>query len=106
MEHNKVSTMMAGWYKMFGANLEIRPQNIIDKELADMLTGVVVQMGESVSGDQSQTMEEKEEAQEKSYCEATASSVPVLLRQEQTSSLIVELRDDSNGQDLKLELSQ
>ena len=103
MEHNKVSAMMAGWYKMYGGKLEVRPQHI-DEGIAEMLSCVAVQM--EPSGDQNQTMEEKEEAEEKSCCEATVSLVPVLNHQEQTSSLTVEPRDDSNGQDLRVGLSQ
>lgn len=98
MEHNKVSAMMAGWYKMFGGKLEVRRETGVNC--------VAAQTDGAVSGDQHQKMEEKEEAEEKSCCEATVSLVPEQPLLEQTSSLTVEQRDDSNGQDLRLELSQ
>ena len=105
MEHNKVSAMMAGWYKMFGGKLEVRPQHI-DEGIAEMLSCVAAQTGGVVSGDQNQKMEEKEEAEEKSCCEATVSLVPEQPLLEQTSSLSAEPHDDSNGLNCLVGLSQ
>ena len=105
MEHNKVSALMAGWYKMFGGKLEIHRQPV-DEGIAEMLSCVAAQTDGAVSGDQNQKTEEKEEAEEKSYSVGQVSSVPELPLLEQTSSLTVEPRDDSNGQDLRLGLSQ
>lgn len=98
MEHNKVSAMMAGWYKMFGGKLEVRPQSA-DEGVAEMLRVVADQMADQVvSGDQSQETKEKEEAEEKTCSEASLTALP-LNHQEQTSSLSAEQHDDSNGQD-------
>ena len=105
MEHNKVSALMAGWYKMFGGKLEIHRQSV-DEGIEEMLSCVAAQTDGAVSGDQNQKTEEKEEAEEKSCCVGQVSLVPEPPLLEQTSSWTAEQRDDSNGQDLRLGLSQ